>query len=160
MKKIAMILCVAALVFAVSASAADAPNFSGEWKMNASKSDFGQRPGPDSMTRKIEHAEPSIAMTTTQSGQMGEMTSEFKFTTDGKESESQQRRGTAKVSAKWDGKVLVVVTKRTFTREGETMEITSTDRWNLSEDGKTLTVDSVMQGPWGEGTSKLVMDKQ
>jgi hypothetical protein len=33
------------------------PNFSGDWKLNASKSTFGQMPAPDSMTYKITHTE-------------------------------------------------------------------------------------------------------
>ena len=32
------------------------PDFTGDWKLNTSKSTFGDVPGPDSMTIKIAHA--------------------------------------------------------------------------------------------------------
>ena len=41
------------------AFAADKPNFSGDWKLNAAKSNFGPIPPPTSYTRKIAHAEPT-----------------------------------------------------------------------------------------------------
>jgi hypothetical protein len=34
-------------------------DFSGTWKLNAGKSDFGPMPPPDSMTEKITHADPT-----------------------------------------------------------------------------------------------------
>ena len=66
-----MRLALTALVivaFAGNVAAADKPNFSGQWKMNASKSDYGQIPPPESFTRKIEHVEPSIEIVEEQTG--------------------------------------------------------------------------------------------
>jgi hypothetical protein len=36
------------------------PNFTGQWKMDAGKSDFGQFPAPEKFERKITHNEPSL----------------------------------------------------------------------------------------------------
>ena len=35
-------------------------DFSGTWKLNTGKSDFGPMPPPDSMTQKITHQDPSL----------------------------------------------------------------------------------------------------
>ena len=49
-------------LIAVSAGFAAAPNFSGDWKLNAGKSSFGQFPAPSSMTQKVTHAEPKLTV--------------------------------------------------------------------------------------------------
>jgi hypothetical protein len=49
--KRALIAVLATMVLAGTAPAADKPNFSGEWSMNAAKSDFGQLPAPTSFVR-------------------------------------------------------------------------------------------------------------
>jgi hypothetical protein len=72
-----MLLSCAAIAFA-------APNFSGEWKMNSSKSDFGQWPPPSSIVQKITHEEPSIKVASAWSGDQGDMTMDLAYTTDGK----------------------------------------------------------------------------
>jgi hypothetical protein len=48
------------------APAAEHPNFSGEWKMNAEKSDFGKLPPTTSFARKIVHVDPSLTIATSQ----------------------------------------------------------------------------------------------
>ena len=50
-------------------------DFSGTWKLNAGKSDFGPMPPPDSMTEKIAHQDPSLkASVATTGGMQGDMT--------------------------------------------------------------------------------------
>jgi hypothetical protein len=66
-------------------AAADKPNFSGDWKMNAAKSDFGPLPPPTSLTRKITHAEPSLSIVEEQQSAMGDQNTTRSYTTDGKE---------------------------------------------------------------------------
>src|SRR5215472_11812904 len=75
---------VAAIPFAVAADTK--PDFSGEWKLNIDKSNFGPMPPPESETRTIEHADPSLNVKSVQVGGIGDMTTEMKFSTDGKES--------------------------------------------------------------------------
>jgi len=69
----------------VLAQAQSKPNFTGTWKVNNSKSDFGPMPAPQSSTSKIDHKEPSLRIATTWVGDQGERTFEFSYTTDGKE---------------------------------------------------------------------------
>ena len=51
---------LALLALAVGLVQAQAKSdFSGTWKINAGKTDFGPMPPPDSMTEKITHADPT-----------------------------------------------------------------------------------------------------
>ena len=133
------------------------PNFSGNWKRNASKSDFGPAPGPSSMTREIKHDEPNLELKTTQVGQQGESTTEAKYTTDGKETINKTPRGDLKGAMKWDGDVLAWDYKVENPQAGQ---ITISDRWTLSEDGKTTTVKTKITGGFGEFERTLVLEKQ
>src|ERR1700685_2756101 len=64
-----MLLAALATIAIVSiSSAANQPNFNGEWKMNPAKSNYAGFPAPASMTRKIELAEPSLVIVENQSG--------------------------------------------------------------------------------------------
>ena len=64
--------------------------------------------------------------------------------------------GDTKSTLKWDGNALVVETKMDF----QGTEVTITNRWGLSDDGKTLTVNMHFATPMGEGDAKMVYDKQ
>lgn len=137
--------------------AAAKPNFTGTWKLNPAKSDFGPAPGPDSMTREIKHDEPNLQLKTTQSGQQGSFTTETKWTTDGKECVNPTSRGDLKGTMKWDGDSLVNSYKISTQQAGE---ITIEDHWALSEDGKTMNIKSKISGGFGEFERKLLLEKQ
>ena len=151
------VLCATAVLLLISPLKAwERPNFSGDWKLNAAKSDFGPMPGPDKMNRTIKHEDPSLKMTTTQTGPQGETTTELAYTTDGKPSTNKIRGQDVTGTAKWDGDALSIGSKREF----QGMEITMNERWTLSEDGKTLTVNNKVNTPQGDFEIKVVMDKQ
>lgn len=152
---IAFTLPAIAFLFAVTQAQA-APNLSGEWKLNVAKSDFGPIPAPDVMTRKIKHEEPSLAYSTYQKGQQGEVTTDIKYTTDGKECINKLPTGEAKGTAKWDGDKLLIESVRDF----QGTELKSRDIWTLSEGGKVLTINSHLTAPQGEFDIKFVFDKQ
>jgi len=141
---------------ATSAPAWAAPDFSGNWKINIGKSNFGQFPAPDKMERKITHEDPTLKMTTTQSGQQGETTTDITYKTDGSESVNTVRGAQAKAVAKWDGDALTVVSKR----EVQGMEITQNERWTLGEAGKVLTIANKITTPQGDFEITVVMEKQ
>jgi hypothetical protein len=132
------------------------PNFTGEWKMNASKSDFGTLPAPEKLVRTIEHKDPDITVKTVQVGHQGEVKTEFHYMTDGKEFTAKSTFGEIKGTAKWAGDTLVVETKRSV----QGAEITQVDRWTLGEDGKSLSVHSVIQTPNGAFKMALSFEKQ
>ena len=132
------------------------PNFSGNWKLNAAKSDFGAMPAPDSRTDKIVHEDPDLKDNYTQSGQMGEMTAEMKYSTDGKETTNTVRGNEIKSIAKWDGDDLVIDGKANFNGA----DVTLKDRWTLSADGKTIVIQRHVNSPMGETDQKIVLEKQ
>src|SRR6266496_6544140 len=81
---------------------AAAPNLTGNWMLNVSKSDYGKVPAPEVMMRQIQHNDPVLSMTTYQKGAQGEVTSELKYTTDGKPAVNKLRSGDSRGSARWD----------------------------------------------------------
>jgi hypothetical protein len=150
------VLAGIALLPALCAAAADKPNFSGEWTLNAAKSDFGPMPAPDKMIRKIVHKDPDLTITTTTATQAGERTNNSAYKTDGTESVNKSGQGESKSIVRWDGMNLIFNTRR----EIQGMSIEQNERWSLSEDGKTLSVDGNLKGPQGEVALKLVLDKK
>lgn len=147
-------LCTAAVVFPGAAWAK--PNFSGTWKLNAAKSNYGQLPTPEKLVRTITHEDPALKISTTQTTQQGEVTSELNYTTDGKSVTNKTPRGEVTGAAKWDGDVLTITSKR----ELQGMEINQHEQWTLSADGKVLTVNNKVGTPQGEFEIKIVLDKQ
>lgn len=118
------------------AVAADKPNFSGDWTLDATKSDFGPIPAPQSMTRKIDHSDPNLSYTEVMvGGPQGDQTTTTKLSTDGKETTNEIMGNPVKWTAKWDGDALVQSAKADF--QGN--EITLAHKWTLSSDGKVLT---------------------
>ncbi len=138
------------------AAQAQKPNFSGQWKMVPSKSDYGSMEAPQSVTRKITHAEPNVTMVAVQKSSRGEATTEFKYATDGKEYVNKTPLGDARSTLQWSGNELVLTTRRQVMGRS----ITTTDRWSLSADGKTMTVTGKLTGGAGENEYKIVFEKQ
>jgi len=145
------------LAFGLSVVTAVAkPNFTGEWKMDAAKSDFGPMPPPESLTYKIKHEEPKVEMVSAQKGVQGEFESNAKYTTDGKECVNTIRDTEIKSTLTWDGDALKMASKLNF----QGADITLDDKWTLSEDGKTIVIDRQISSPQGELTMKTVLVKQ
>ena len=130
------------------------PNFTGDWKMNIVTSDFGAAPAPDSMTRKIVHAEPALTIDEEQATPIGPQRTTRKYVTDGTESTFQASGADVRTSAKWDGNVLVAVTTV------DVVGLIYNDRMTLSADGKTLTSVVRLQTPQGPLDLTVVFDKQ
>jgi hypothetical protein len=129
---------VAAACFAAPADSK--PDFSGDWKLNVEKSNFGPMPGPESSTRKIVHKDPEVAVTTTQTGgPQGDMTTDIKFTTDGKEATND------------------IKTNNKLNIQG--MDISSEERMAISDDGKVLTNTQKITTPQGDFEVSLVFEK-
>jgi len=132
------------------------PNFTGHWKLNLSKSDFGQMPAPDSLTQTVTHSDPNLTVAIKQSGEGGEIEVESKYTTDGKECVNQVGPAEVKSTLKFEGETLVIVSKGQF---GDTA-FTMTDKWTVSEDGKVLTIMRRFETEMWEGDQKLILEKQ
>ncbi len=131
-------------------------NFAGDWKLNVSKSDFGQFPAPSAMTQQNAHEEPSLKVAVKISTGNGDFDWESTYRTDGTETTNQFGPNQMKSRAAWEGGVLVINTKGSF---GDT-EATIVDRWTLSADGKTFTIQRGWKSSRGEMEQKLVLEKQ
>lgn len=148
-----------AMILALAAAAAFAatPDLSGTWKLNTSKSEFGQFPAPSSMTMKVTHADPKLAFEIKMASDMGDMDFTTNCTTDGKECKNQGFGGSETTSVvQWDGDTLVVQTKGSFGDNDFTMK----DKWTLSDGGKVLTIVRHWSSGMGEIDQKMIMEKQ
>lgn len=149
------------LVLAVAIAAQGVvPDFSGTWALDAAKSDFGPVPPPESIVMVIDHKEPALKSTVTQKGAQGGATVESNITTDGKENVNTMRVGpdeqSVKSTSKWIGKTLAT----TRTLEAQGMSIGIDDSWELSADGKVMTILRQLRTPQGDFAMKTVFNKQ
>lgn len=125
--------------------------------MDIAKSDFGRFPAPTQFTRTIHQNSASLLIDTLQKGKQGEVRSELKYTTDGKECVNHLQGGDAKGTAKFEGENLVIESSRDF----QGTEIRSKEIWTLSDGGKVLTIQNhVVIAQQGEADTKLVLNKQ
>lgn len=156
------------LVFAVSSLAlsprqaaqdtkpAATPNFTGTWKLNIEKSNFGPAPAPDSRVDKVEHKEPALHVDSTRVQQGVEDKISLSLTTDGKENSNTVNGAELKSKLKWEGAALLIDSAANV--EGKAISLK--DKWTLSPDGKTLTIARHYTGPEGEADFTYVLDKQ
>jgi hypothetical protein len=140
----------------VSAFAQQKPDFSGTWKMNVAKSDFGALPAFSGRIDVITHKDPSLTDDVTVENDEGKLQYTAKYTTDGKEVTNQIGEREVKATMKWDGNVLAVNSH--FALSGA--EVSAQGTWAVSADGKTLNVNWHFTSPMGETDQKLVYDKQ
>ncbi len=143
-------------VLVLASGLAAKPNFTGDWKLNPAKSDFGQFPAPSKLTMSIGHDDPNLKVSTSMAGDYGEFTWEAAYTTDGKECINKMRDNESKSTVTWDGDILLINTKTSFGGN----DMTISDKWTLSADGKTLTIDRKFASSQGEMVQKIAMDKQ
>ena len=147
-------LILAAAVLAASAAAA--PNLTGDWKLNLQKSQYGPIPAPIEVTRKIKLEGINLAMSTVQKTTQRDSTSELKYTTDGKLCVNPVTNGDAKGTAHWDGDALIIESSQ----QNGPQELKSREVWTLSADGKTLTIQTHLTLPQGGVNVKQVFDRQ
>jgi|SRR5580693_2706264 hypothetical protein len=153
-KGIIAVLSVTAL--ATSMFAQSKPNFSGTWKVNVAKSDFGPMPAPESRTDVIVHNDPTITDNVTQVGGQGDFAGVFNYTTDGKEATNKMGPREVKSTLAWEGSNLVVNSKLMY----NDAEVTLKTVWTLSADGKTLTQNTHINSPMGELDTSTIFEKQ
>lgn len=151
-----MAACALALLVAPAAVfGQDRPDFSGEWKLNAAKSDFGMGQAPEKLLFKIDHKDPDFKLTQTVAGPQGEMTNDQTLVIDGKEQTRTSPRGEVKFTPKWVGKQIIVDQKLKI----QDNDITIKETWSMADDKKSLIVTRQVQSPMGEMAMKMVMEK-
>jgi hypothetical protein len=71
--------------------------------------------------------------------------------------ENRTKKSTANFSA--DGKLLTISSSAVFERDGNKMEMKSTEIFKLSDDGNALVIDATSTSPRGERKQTLAYDK-
>jgi len=155
-RRTVMSLLAVASLSAVSLMAADKPNFSGSWKLNSDKSDFGPTPAPTKLERTIKHEDPKMNIASVQTGPQGDVSTDITYTTDGKECVNKLMGQDVKMTAAWDGDKLAVKYKIDY----QGMDVGIVEGWALSGDGKVLTISRNLSTPQGDFTATIVLDKQ
>jgi hypothetical protein len=133
------------------------PNFSGGWRMVKDKSQLGGFKVPDVVIRVIEHHDPLINLHTVQTTNNQTSMSDVTYFTDNSITMNTIKGRDAQCRAYWDGAALIVRTKMLMSNgEREVIE----DRWELSDDGKTLTTSSHIVTESGEANLVMVCEKE
>ena len=136
--------------------AAEKPNLTGAWKMNAEKSDWGKLPKPAGFLRNITHKDPNLTVATVFNTDKGDITTEFKYTTDGKESVNNVRGAEVRSTVKWDGDAVAIESHRPA-QGGDFM---TKERWVLVDGGKAMVVMSKSTSPQTDFTVTMYLEKQ
>jgi len=152
-----------------------AVDFSGEWTLNAEKSDLGgprggDRPGDregrgggmgmGAAKMTVAQSENELIVETVRQNRDGEEFSmKSTYSLDGKKSKNDSNFGTRVSTAKWsnDGKALTIESTMTMFREDREFTMESTEKWSL-DDG-ALIIETTRSTPMGERTSKAVYDR-
>lgn len=127
-----MLLSATALaLFSFPLVAAEHPDITGTWLLDATKSDFGPMPVP-----------PDLVL---------------RFNTAGREATNELPGGKMTSVHRWEGAALVgdiVITT------GEGTKITFKDRSTWAADGKSMTTERQVSGPMGDGQVKMVLNRK
>jgi hypothetical protein len=151
-----LVVIVGVLAVGLGGQTPPKPNFSGDWHMDADKSDFGHFSKPAALTRTIVQKDPDLTIDTTERAPNGEETSRVYYRTDGEDTVNHLSSGTGTSHAFWDGNTLVIRTKME-TRNNIYVEME--ERWDLSADGNTLTTTSHVGTSRGSTDLKLVCER-
>ena len=140
------------------------PGFSGSWVLNESKSTLGDGPRMSATSLTVTQQENLISVDLVQpSWDGGEMKRSEKYTLDGKESVNKGMMDSSVkcITTLSDNKKEIKFDKTvSFEMNGEKMEMKISEVWNISDDGKTLTVKSTMSSDMGDMSTTLVYDKK
>jgi hypothetical protein len=146
---------LAAATVITPAFAAGKPDFSGAWKLNVTKSEFGAIPPPTFQTMKIDHKDPVLKVVTQQSAADGDTTINAAYSTDGKETKSDYRGTPTTSVAHWDADTLVIDTQVHYGGADPTIKAT----WKLSDDGKSITTNTHVSTPQGDFDIRSLFEK-
>ena len=131
-------------------------DFSGNWTLDTGKSDFGTMPGPSKMTWKATHSDPNLTVDWMLDGSWGVMEGKSKYLTNGEPTTNSFGEMTITAKAKWEGSTLRMNSEGEVQGSGFSFD----DKWELSADGKALTVSRDVSSDMGEITQVLVFVKE
>jgi hypothetical protein len=155
------LLCLIFLLLAASIAAQTArPNFAGNWTVNLVRSNAGEGPRFFAGRLGIAQTDSVIMIKRTYEREGEEFAVTDTLALNGKERALQGMFNSKRnVAASLVQDTLLIKSKIVFERDGETNEMTSTEKWTLKEDGKTIALDVKTLSSWGEMGLVLIYDK-
>lgn len=161
-KKLLTLFIAPTLLFAFT-QMPDHANFSGEWKLNETKSDLGQFAPYAPRTIKVTQTADSMTISKTAPGMNGDdVTLTETLSYDGKETKSTVfGTSTRTASAKWsdDGQSLTIAYDLMLDFNGQQTEIKGTEVWTLADEGKTLVSQNNSSSSFGDIQAKGIYEK-
>lgn len=162
-KSLPALIAVTMVVCSSFTLSAQRTGFSGDWKLDESKSELGDFGARAARSIKTEQKDDAITVTRTTPGFNGgdPVTTTISLPFDGKVVESEGFGGSKRKStAKWseDGKTLMINSTMNFERDGESFEIKSTENWTVTTDG-LLSIAATTISPRGESSTKAIYKK-
>jgi hypothetical protein len=151
-RELALFFLLLAVLSGVGLRAADHPDLTGTWKLDAAKSDFGPFPGPGSMTDHIDQQKSEIIVNRDRAGEPVVI----HLPLDGSERTNELRGNAMKTTAHWDGGTLVI----DYRGQQRGRPAQSEERWTVAPDGKTMKVIRQLSGPQGKMEQTLLMVRQ
>ena len=155
MKNVAFVL---ALVVFSSVAIGQKVNYSGEWKLNESKSQLGYEFSLAPVSMTLKHTKKTLEMKAVNVWDGQEMVNESHLTLDGKEVENTGFGGTVTKSTAVVDKKTHAITIETHGDAEGVGEWTSTQVLSMKEGN--LVVEFVASSPMGEMAETYVFDKQ
>jgi hypothetical protein len=149
-----MTLRLAVGLLAACSLSAQTPNLTGVWKANLEKSKLNG-PAPTNYLVILDQQGSKLSETVGIFSQRGETRMAFTYNTDAKPSFNSYQGFPMRTQASWDGGALVLESKVA----GQRLQ-TVTEKYALSSDGSTLTVDTATKSGERETHQLLVLEKQ
>jgi hypothetical protein len=138
-------------------------DLSGAWALDRSKSDFGPYRDspvvPEEVRLEVAHAGPELKIIRRERRGGREQTTELAYYTDGRGEMNPSALGRVgvKSATKWDGNKIVATSALTRRGpDGKTATMETTDKWQLSSDGRVLTQTTATSFGGGTQTVKQV----
>jgi len=165
-KTLLLFVLLSGIVFANAADDKAKPDFSGNWTLDKSKSDLGQFARGNlanaSMSMSVTYKEPEWKMVRHIDANGQNIAQNYTYYTDGRGETNPGLLGSAQVKSKtkWEGTKLVSRSSTAITmRNGENLYIETTEKRELSADGKTMTITLMISSPQRPQTFKLVFTR-
>jgi hypothetical protein len=152
-----VVILVTIPAFGQNNATSEHPNFSGRWRMVKDKSDFAHAMMPDMVVRVIEQRDTTMNIHTVQTTGTTTKSADVSYFLDGSSSTNTINNHEATSKTFWDGPALNV---RTTLKLSNGDEEVIEDRYELSENGSTLTTTSHISTPKGGTNLKLVCEKE
>jgi len=164
-----IVLLVPMLLGMPPALAGSVPNFSGTWQIDKSRSEvhsersFASLVTQGQLSMVIDHRDPQLRIEQHASLLVTERTVVAVHFTDGRESSNRGARGEAITSkSHWDNGALVTDLRIVRVQGGRSQVISRRDVMSLSEDGKSLSIETTRREPGQDKPDvvRLVFQKQ